>query len=208
MPVHDWKPGFAWLFHDFRANWLSALSRRLNSGLLPPGHYALIERAEGDAGGDERLPGSNVVTVRRGHDDRPAATCEVAAPDYHSGGIDGPAIARRVAGLLTRGVNVLLVNLHRMPPTHRHSLHALIWNEVGGDEFAPPADKPLTLASYEAAVPPMAYVEPVAAGDALPDMPLFLVPGGHVLVPLEATYQAAWEGVPVQARRAMAAEPG
>ena len=80
-------------------------------------------------------------------------------------------------------------------------MHAAIQDEVAGDDFIPPDDKPLTLASYEAVVPPKAYVEPVAVGDVLPDMPLFLVPGGHVLVPLEATYLAAWEGVPVQGRK-------
>jgi hypothetical protein len=41
-----------------------------------------------------------------------------------------------------------------------------------------------------------AHVEPVAVGDALVDMPLFLAPGWYVSVPLEATYEAAWRGVP------------
>jgi len=56
-------------------------------------------------------------------------------------------------------------------------------------------------ASYECKDAVAAYVEPVGVGDALPDMPLFLVPGGHVLVPLEATYQTAWMGVPVRWRK-------
>ncbi len=41
-----------------------------------------------------------------------------------------------------------------------------------------------------------AFVEPVAVGDVLPEMPLFLKPGGHVPVALESTYQSAWEAVP------------
>jgi hypothetical protein len=40
------------------------------------------------------------------------------------------------------------------------------------------------------------FVEPVAVGDVLPDMPLFLEPEFYVPVPLEATYQSTWEGVP------------
>mgnify|MGYP003580594677 CR=1 FL=1 len=36
----------------------------------------------------------------------------------------------------------------------------------------------------------------VAIGDPLPAMPLFLQSRGHVLVPLEASYQAAFEAVP------------
>lgn len=33
-------------------------------------------------------------------------------------------------------------------------------------------------------------------GDVLRDMPLFLEPGAHVLVPLESTYQAAFAALP------------
>jgi hypothetical protein len=54
----------------------------------------------------------------------------------------------------------------------------------------------LTLAAYSAGRVKTAYVEPVAVGDVLPDMPLFLDPESYVSLPLEATYQAAWRGVP------------
>jgi hypothetical protein len=46
------------------------------------------------------------------------------------------------------------------------------------------------------AQPPTAYLEPLAVGDILPDMPLFLEPGLYVDVPIEATYGQAWEGFP------------
>ena len=59
-----------------------------------------------------------------------------------------------------------------------------------------PADKPLTLAAYDAGPPMNAYVEPVAVGDTLIDMPLFLAPGWYVSVPLEATYQEAYREHP------------
>jgi hypothetical protein len=41
-----------------------------------------------------------------------------------------------------------------------------------------------------------AFIEPVAVGDTLIDMPLFLEPGRHVAVPLEETYRLAFESVP------------
>lgn len=41
-----------------------------------------------------------------------------------------------------------------------------------------------------------AYVVPFAVGDTLTDMPLFLEPGGHIVVPLETTYQTAFAAVP------------
>lgn len=41
------------------------------------------------------------------------------------------------------------------------------------------------------------YVEPVAVGDSLPPMPLFLDEEYYVDMPLEATYQAAWLATPL-----------
>ena len=40
------------------------------------------------------------------------------------------------------------------------------------------------------------FIEHVACGSALPDMPLFVVPGHYVYVPLQATYQAAYHSMP------------
>lgn len=68
-----------------------------------------------------------------------------------------------------------------------------------------PADKPLTLVSYECDLVLRAYVVNVAVGDALPEMPLFLVPQGQVPLPLEATYQAAFAAVPRRWRRVLEA---
>jgi hypothetical protein len=38
--------------------------------------------------------------------------------------------------------------------------------------------------------------EPVAVGDKLPKMPLFLNDETYIPIPLEATYRSAWEAVP------------
>jgi hypothetical protein len=48
--------------------------------------------------------------------------------------------------------------------------------------------------------PKEAYVQRLSFGEALIDMPLFLAPGPYVNVPLEATYEAAWRGVPRRVR--------
>ena len=40
------------------------------------------------------------------------------------------------------------------------------------------------------------FLDPVAVGDTLPKMPLFLTSEMYVPVPLENTYCAAWERVP------------
>ena len=64
------------------------------------------------------------------------------------------------------------------------------------NDFALPPGQPLTLASYRAGSWPEAFVEWTAVGASLPEMPLFLTPEVYTPVPLEATYQSAWEAVP------------
>jgi hypothetical protein len=88
--------------------------------------------------------------------------------------------------------------LDLFPPSNRdpNGIHAAVWEEITDVELREPFPKPLTLASYMSDVVVKAYVEQVAVGDALPDMPLFLEPDGCVMVPLEATYRAAFAAVP------------
>jgi hypothetical protein len=43
----------------------------------------------------------------------------------------------------------------------------------------------------------------VAVGDVLPETPLFLEPDAYLNVPLEATYQAAYHGVPQRWKRVL-----
>jgi hypothetical protein len=80
-------------------------------------------------------------------------------------------------------------------------MHGAIWEAFAEEAVVPSRDRPLTLAAYVATQLPVAYVELVAVGDVLPQMPLFLDPDWYVNVPLEATYQAAYGGVPAFWRR-------
>lgn len=98
--------------------------------------------------------------------------------------------------LLASGIHLLVVDL--FPPGVRdpQGIHGAIWQEVCDEPFILPDDKPLTLASYVAGLPRMAYVEPVAVGDSLPDMPLFLAPATHIPVPLEETYNRTFSLCP------------
>ena len=69
----------------------------------------------------------------------------------------------------------------------------------------PAPEKPLVLASYGADLAVRAYVETVALGEALPAMPLFLEPGGHVELPLEPTCRAAFAALPRRRQRVLEA---
>jgi len=53
-----------------------------------------------------------------------------------------------------------------------------------------------TAVAYRAAPVKTAYVEPVAVGDELPELPVFLTEEEYILAPLEETYQASWAAFP------------
>ncbi len=109
----------------------------------------------------------------------------------------------KLVDLLHRGVHVLLIDL--FPPTVRdpYGMHKIVWDQLVDEEFAFPAGKDRLLASYEMGPEQSAYVEPVAVGDVMPDMPLFVASGLHVRVPLEATYNATWQVSPEEFRTAV-----
>ncbi len=71
-----------------------------------------------------------------------------------------------------------------------------MWEHLFGGTTEPSGSPPLTLVSYRVGPPVTAYLEPVAVGDGLPDMPLFLDPAWYVNVPLEETYLQTWSGYP------------
>jgi len=103
----------------------------------------------------------------------------------------------KVVDFLSRGVNVVIVNLFPPTPRDPDGLHAMIWAELTDEPFdLRPPDKPLTVASYETGNGFAAYVDPVAVGDELPETPLFLAPGWYVSLPLESTYCASWAETP------------
>ena len=50
-----------------------------------------------------------------------------------------------------------------------------------------------------------AFIEPIAVGDILPDMPLFLENDKYVSVPLESTYLTAFAEMPRRWRKVLEA---
>jgi hypothetical protein len=138
---------------------------------------------------------ANRVAVRHEHG-RVVAVIEIVSPGNKDSRHALQTFLRKATHLLEQGIHLLVVDL--LPPTKRdpQGIHKAIWDEIAEDPFELPPDKPLTLAAYEAGSVYVAYVEPVAVGQVLPDMPLFLEPGVHVRAPLEATYQTTWHGFP------------
>ena len=71
------------------------------------------------------------------------------------------------------------------------------------DPFELSRDEPQTLVSYVAGSPTRIYLNQMCVGDAIPEMPLFLSRERYISTPLEATYSAAYEGMPGFWRRVL-----
>lgn len=149
---------------------------------------------------------ANRVTVRHPDGDV-VAILEIVSPGNKDSRHAICAFARKAVEFLRAGVNLLIVD--PFPPGRRdpQGIHKVIWDWFHEEPFTLPPDKPLTLAAYVAGSETVAYVEPVAVGDALPDMPIFLAANRYVPCPLEATYQTAWEQFPVPLRGPLEAPP-
>jgi hypothetical protein len=136
------------------------------------------------------------IVIHHVSDDRIVALIEILSSSNKSSKQEFRTFVTKVLNALEHGHHLLLVDLQPQTPRDPEGIHSVIWDEIGGKPKPAPPDKPLSLVAYDAGPPHTAYVEPVGVGDTLIDMPLFLAPGWYVNVPLEATYQAAWRGVP------------
>ena len=131
------------------------------------------------------------------------AVIEIVSPGNKSSRHALKSFLQKTLEFLEGGIHLLIIDL--FPPTVRDSqgIHKVIWDEIHDEPFQLPPDKTLTLVAYSAGIPKKAYVEPVAVGDALPDMPIFLDPDTYILAPPEAAYLATWESCPEEFREAI-----
>lgn len=139
---------------------------------------------------------SNVV-VRHVSGDRIVAIVEIISPGNRNALGALPALVDKVWDFLHQRIHILLID--PFPPDKRapKGLHAKIFEDLEDGPAALPPEKPLSLIAYEAGENIRTYFEPIAVGDELVDMPVFLTPPDQFIeVPLEATYQAAWSTVP------------
>jgi hypothetical protein len=142
---------------------------------------------------------ANRVAIHR--EDETIAVIEIVSPGNKSSVFALQQFVDKSFEFIERGIHLLVVDL--FPPTRRdpEGMHPAIWGRINGEPFALPEDKQLTLASYVAGSGKTAYVDPVAVGDRLPDMPIFLDARTYVRVPLEETYEATWKVCPEEFRQ-------
>ncbi len=167
---------------------------------LPP-RTSLIRRNEADIYAAK----ADRITVRHRHGDV-VAVLEIVSPGNKGSRAELRAFLEKTVGLIRQGIHLLVIDL--IPPGKRDpdGLPQSIWDQISEDDLSLPPDKPLSLTSFDSGPEQVVYVETVAVGDLLPDMPLFLKTGVHVKAPLESTYQLAWSQVPGPLKPLLAVE--
>ena len=207
MPIHDWTRVSDGTFHDFHQGWTIEIRNALNRGVLPKGYVAATDQRvmayepdiSSHARGDRPRPTEdrgglavaeappqikrvaqleteaeafarrgNRIVIRHARG-RPVAMIEVVSPGNKDRECSVQRFVGKVRDFLKQGISMVFVDLF------------------------PPGS--LAVVSYDAGEPLTSYLEPLAVGDALPGAPLFLDAGYYVPLPLEATYQAAWDNM-------------
>jgi Protein of unknown function (DUF4058) len=184
----------------------SGVSQRTATGLAvatAPPRAELVRRAEDRV----YVRKANQVVVRHRHG-QVVAVVEIVSPGNKASRSEFRTFVEKTSEMIMQGIHLLVIDL--FPPGKRdpQGLHKAIWDEFIEEDLDLPKDRPLTLAAYDAGPPPVAYVKWTAAGENLPEMPLFLKPGFYIPTPLEATYQETWARFPTPMKRLLEAPAG
>jgi hypothetical protein len=143
------------------------------------------------------------VVVHHVSDDRVVALIEIVSPGntHTKSALD--RLVDKLDEFYLDQRHLLLIDL--FPPGKHDPLgtHEAFWRRHYDECPGVSNDKPLTLASYRSGPVPTAYFEPISVGQPLREMPLLLEPNWYVNVPLEATYQKAFAGIPAKWKRVL-----
>jgi hypothetical protein len=144
------------------------------------------------------LSRQRTVAVRHVSGHRLVALVEIVSPANKDRPESVETFVRKAVSALHAGVHLLLVDLFPAGPHDPRGLHGAILDYIGqsDESYELPPDEPITLAAYAAGPQFEAYLEHLAVGGPLPDMPLFLRRDRYINAPLESTYQAAYDGMP------------
>jgi hypothetical protein len=143
---------------------------------------------------------ANRIAIRQGLG-RVVAMIEILSPGNKDSKHAVAAFIAKAIDFIRNGLHFLMIDPFPPGPRDPDGIAQAIWDELAGEPFARrPADKPLSVAAFDAGEPLTAYVDSVAVGEPLPEAPLFLAPGWYVNVPLEQTYMASWGVTPAPIR--------
>jgi Protein of unknown function (DUF4058) len=138
------------------------------------------------------------LTIRhvRGH--RIVALVEIVSPANKDRPKHVEDFVTKVITALGQGIHVTLVDLLPPGPHDPLGMDGAVWQAIdeSDEPYELPANAPLTLAAYAADDPAEVFLEHLAVGQPLKPIPLFLTPQDYINLPLEATYDAAFRGLP------------
>ena len=137
------------------------------------------------------------IAIRHVTGDRVVALIEIVSPENKHSQRSVDEFVHKVASAIEDGVHVMVIDLFAPGTFDPKGMHGAVWFNFFGENYEPPAGRPLTLVLYLASQQ-KAYVEPYAIGSSLIDMPLFLTRDHYIPVPLESTYKMAYRGVPMR----------
>lgn len=140
------------------------------------------------------------LVIRHTTGDRIVALLEIISPGNKQSIMEVDSFADKAIAALRSGFHLMVLDLFPPGPSNPSGIHGAIWERIG-KSYRQPADESLTLAAYISAPQVECFVEPMAVGSKMIPMPLFLDREHYVDVPLEATYMAAYEGVPLRWKR-------
>ncbi|MBI4616470.1 MAG: DUF4058 family protein [Planctomycetes bacterium] len=170
---------------------------------LAPGRVVVQELGPVDP--LERLA-RRVVVKDSLRDDRVVAVIELVSAANKSSREKRDRFVEKSVAILSRGIHALVVDVQPTTDWVHEGFHAWICRAYGTESAALAPDRPLQAASYQAldGGTVRAHVVPLAIGDVLPGMPLFLLPRHFVRTPLEQTYAEAFASLPRRLRETLA----
>lgn len=139
---------------------------------------------------------ANRVAIRHRSGHELVAVIEIVSPGNKNSRHGINSLVSKAIELIQGGIHLLVMDLFPPGPRDPEGIHPLIWSEFSDEPFTLPTERRLTLAAYLAGMAPEAFIQPVAIGSPLPEMPLFLTPETYIPVPLDPIYQTAWADVP------------
>lgn len=140
---------------------------------------------------------ANRIAIRHLTNDRLVAVIEIVSAGNKSSVSALESLSRKVHTLMAEHVHLLLIDLIRCGKNCEDGLPTyLSFSNVDATPNIT-EDKPFTLTAVRSGETYEAFVETIGVGDALTDMPLFLNDSQYIPLPLEPTYESAWQGVPL-----------
>lgn len=146
------------------------------------------------------------VVIRHGRG-RVVAIIEIVSPGNKDSRHSIRSFVEKAADILSQGVHLVVVDLFPPTPRDPQGIHKAIIEEFSDEPFDFLPDRPLTVASSIGGDRPTAYGEPVAVGDHLPAIPLFLTEHDYVPCPLDKTYEQAWGVFPAMLKELIETPP-